>query len=180
MNPLAALVCAVFALVHWHHPVEMAAGFWFLMLLAEAARTDLSRRIIPNELNLAIAVVGILLAGASAVWPELLLPVANVGVAERLLGAASMGAPLLVANVVGAGFGGGDIKLLAASGLVLGARLGILALGAGVLLGGLYAAHLRFVEHKPGDATFPLGPSLAFACAAAYAFAPAIMPIVWS
>lgn len=181
MNPLAAVVCGIFAVWHWHSPFEAVAGFLYLMALAEASRTDLATRTIKNELNLAVAALGVVLAGASVAWPELLLPVAGVGVLERLAGALALGAPLLVANVAtrSAAFGGGDVKLLAASGLVLGLRVGVIALGAGILLGGLYACYLKYVRHEPGSATFALGPWLAIGCAAAYAFGPALLPFVW-
>lgn len=181
MNPLAAVVCGIFAVWHWHSPFEAVAGFLYLMALAEASRTDLATRTIRNELNLAIAILGGVTAVLSTLWPKLLLPVAGVGVLERLAGAVALGAPLLVANVAtrSAAFGGGDVKLLAASGLVLGLRVGVIALGSGILLGGLYACYLKYVRHEPGSATFALGPWLAIGCAAAYAFGPTLLPFVW-
>lgn len=82
-----------------------------MLLLLVAAVIDARRRIIPNYLNLAILVGGILQAVAFG------LPVT---VSQSLLGVAAGFGILLIPYILGA-MGGGDVKMLAAIGAWLGA-----------------------------------------------------------
>ena len=75
---------------------------FFIALLCTASVTDLTKRIIPNWLCLGIA--GVSIIGFTPV---------------KLLGIL-IAQPFLLAAVFFGGMGGGDIKLMAACGLVLG------------------------------------------------------------
>ncbi len=79
---------------------ELQAVVFFSLLLA-ASISDLRRRIIPDSINLGIVLTALLCFS----------PVKILGVFAAL--------PFLVAALKG-GMGGGDVKLVAASGLVLG------------------------------------------------------------
>lgn len=74
----------------------------FFLVLSLAAVSDIRRRIIPDRIPFLIAVV-------SLIPPE---PVYLTGLFVAL--------PLLIAGITAGGVGGGDIKLTAACGLVLG------------------------------------------------------------
>ena len=94
----------------------IASALLFFCLLSAASLWDIRRRVIPDSLCLAIAAVGLFT----------FLPVKLLGLLPALL--------LLCAALFlrgGAGMGGGDIKLTAASGFVLG----LPAASAGVILG---------------------------------------------
>ncbi len=88
----------------------------FALLLCAASVTDLTKRIVPNWLCLGI--VGVSVIGFT--------PVKLLGILITL--------PFLLAAVFFGGMGGGDIKLMAACGLVLGLPKGLLAAMAGLSL----------------------------------------------
>lgn len=126
---------------------------FFVALLCAASVFDLRRRIIPDTLNLAIAASSLLCFSWSNLW----------GMAAAL--------PFLLAAVFCGGMGGGDIKLMAACGLVLGLAGGLLAAAVGLCLMLLYAAVHRIycrVRGREVCNAFPLAPFLAAGCLLAY------------
>ena len=99
-------------------PDNLAAvqAVFFALLLCAASVFDLRRRIIPDTLNLAIAASALLCFSPVRLW----------GLFIAL--------PFLLAAVLWGGIGSGDIKLMAACGLVLGLLKGLLAATAGLSL----------------------------------------------
>ena len=89
-------------------------GDLFIALLLAASLWDLHNRIVPDSLSLGIALTGLL-----AFEPEKLF-----GILAAV--------PFLLAALVLGGMGGGDIKLIAASGLVLGFHKSIVAMIIGL------------------------------------------------
>ena len=136
-------------------PVWVQAGLFLLLLLAASA-CDLKRREIPDGLQLAIASLSFLCYAP-----------------ENLLGV--MGAlPYLVVALFFHGMdgmGGGDIKLAAATGAVLGLpaslTASIIGLGGFVIYSTLYMKRKGLYGQK-GKISFPVGPFLAAGSAAAY------------
>jgi leader peptidase (prepilin peptidase)/N-methyltransferase len=126
----------------------------FTVLLAAAAVCDIRKRIIPDLLCAGIALTSLL-----AFEPE------------NLAGALIAVIPLVIARLFG-GIEGGDIKLMAASGLVLGFRqslaAAILGFTAFAVFSGIYIlirkARGGDTERKP----YPLAPFLSLGCLAAY------------
>lgn len=125
-------------------------GVLFLSLLAVAAVWDMKRREIPDLIPLAM------------------LPVGCIGITlhslpAALLGAAMTALPYLIAAVAvkrgGLSIGGGDIKLMAGCGFVLGVWGGIVqsivALTAVVVIGAVVAA---VKKKKYRDVQIPLAP----------------------
>ena len=100
------------------------------------------------------SLVVLLAIGLGATWVE------PISVAERILGAVLTAGPLLILSVMRAGaFGGGDIKLAAAAGIVLGYVRGLMSLGISFLVGGIYSAMLLIIGRaKKGSDKFPFGP----------------------
>ena len=126
---------------------------FFIALLCAASVTDLTKRIIPNWLCLGIA--GVSIIGFT--------PVKLLGILIAL--------PFLLAAVFFGGMGGGDIKLMAACGLVLGLLKGLLAATAGLSLLLFYAGIYRIVWKVRGweaVKAFPLAPFLSAGCLLAY------------
>ena len=104
-----------------------------IALFAAAAVTDLTRRQVPNRLTLALALIGLL---------RIAVALAEGGGA--VASAFDLGAAVAVFAVAALGFqfgllGGGDVKLLAAGALWLGAAALGTYLVATVLAGGLLA-----------------------------------------
>ncbi|WP_411677833.1 prepilin peptidase [Caproicibacter sp.] len=126
---------------------------FFVALLCAASITDLTKRIVPNWICAAIVALS-----TSGFAPEKLL-----GVFIAL--------PFLLAAVFFGGMGGGDIKLMAACGLVLGLSKGLLAAMAGLNLLLIYAAIYRIVykvQRREAKKAFPLAPFLSAGCLLAY------------
>lgn len=125
----------------------------FIALLCAASAFDFAKRIIPNWISIAIATVSILD----------FTPVKVLGILVAL--------PFLVAAIFCGGMGGGDIKLMAACGLVLGLPKGLLAATAGLSLLLLYVAVYRIickVQRREAQNAFPLAPFLSAGCLLAY------------
>lgn len=136
------------------------AALWALGLcgvLLAVALIDAQTRLIPDRLSLAAAALGVL---------SLLTEGARTGgwgglLADRLAGALCVSVPmLLVALLVPGGFGGGDIKLMAAAGLFLGWRHTLLAAFLAILGGGFYGIWLLAVKKADRRAQFAFGPFL--------------------
>jgi leader peptidase (prepilin peptidase)/N-methyltransferase len=147
------LLFALTAVVHRHDSVaEVAIDFVFLTMLAIVTLTDLERRIIPNKVLLAGAVVCIAIAAPTD--PGSLL--------ERAIAAAAGGGVLfLVALAYPKGMGLGDVKLTATMGVFLGRALApavLFALLAGSLVGLALIARHGAAARKMA---IPFGPFLA-------------------
>lgn len=125
----------------------------FIALLFAASICDLKKREIPDWLNATIALTALL---SFTPW--------------NLFGILT-GLPFLIAAIICDGMGGGDIKLMAASGLVLGLPSGIMAtlIGLSAMLPVCSIAILfkRFRGNRE-KIPYPLGPFLAVGCLAAY------------
>ena len=117
------------ALVFWEQPAELALGLVFVSMLAAVTLTDLERRLIPNTILLATAVIGLAIVVASD----------PASLPERLVAAAAAGGFLLLAALLyPAGMGMGDVKLAAVMGLFLGRAVApamLIALAVGALVG---------------------------------------------
>lgn len=123
-------------------------GSLFILLLLIASAFDLRTRQIPNSLPLAIVVVGLLHVSPPAALSGLLIT----------------GLPYLLAAIFTRGkIGGGDIKLMAACGFVLGPIYGTLQSILGLALVLLFAIGIsfRFGFRDTKQAALPLAPFLA-------------------
>ncbi|AEY67583.1 A24 family peptidase [Clostridium sp. BNL1100] len=136
--------------INW--PLIMQGGF-FAALLAAACFWDIRKRIIPDSLCLCIALTGLLAFEPVKLW----------GILAAL--------PFLMAALAWGGMGGGDIKLMATAGLVLGIHKSTAAIiiGLSVLLA-FHAIHILIqrVRKKEVIKAYPLAPFLSFGCLAAY------------
>lgn len=123
----------------------------FFALLGVIAWTDWKTMRIPNRLNAAVFVTGL-----CAVFT-----VPGPGVPERVLGMFVVSVPMLLAALlVPGGFGGGDIKLMAAGGLFLGWEGNVLAAALGIFAGGIWGLYLLLFKRADRRDVFPFGPCL--------------------
>jgi leader peptidase (prepilin peptidase)/N-methyltransferase len=145
----------------------------FFYLLLVLAFIDIDTQRLPNPLVLALAIVGVAGAAASQLVGERFCPLVGVAgdglLAEPLVaalfgaalgGGVTLGIALLYRSVRGLeGLGMGDVKLMAAMGLYVGA-FSLLALALGSLLGTLVA--IPMMRKGAGAKTrIPFGPFLA-------------------
>ncbi len=123
----------------------------FASVLLVGAMIDIDTMLVPPSLTVFILVLGAVS----------LFVLHDVPFYERLIGLAVGGLPfLLVAVVTRGGMGGGDIKLMAVCGLVLGWKLVLLSLLVSVVAGGVYAAVLLLTKRSKKGAEMPLVPFL--------------------
>lgn len=126
---------------------------FFLALLLTVSVIDLRTRTIPDTLNVLIALTSFFVFE----------PWNLIGIFTAL--------PFLLAAVFCGGMGGGDIKLMAACGVVLGLPYGLLAemLGLFVMFG-FYATYSCIQKIRKAEImkSFPLAPFLSIGCTIAY------------
>ncbi len=132
--------------------VALAAGFsgafWVL------ASVDLRSMMIPNRLVCPLLAAA-LVAAASGVWP-------GRGAGESLAGGvAALAAALAVRSLSRGGLGGGDVKMAALVGSVVGISALPLAALVAALSGGATAALLLVTRHAQRGARLPYGPFVA-------------------
>lgn len=131
--------------------LEAVTIFAFLGMLTVVAFVDIDTMEIPNGF-----VLTILILGAVSI-----VTVPGISLVERLIGMVSVSLPLLLITLVIPGaFGGGDIKLMGACGLLLGWRLSLVSLFLAVLTGGLYGMYLLGTRKKGRKEHFAFGPFL--------------------
>lgn len=134
------------------------AVFAALLMLLAVALIDWDTMEIPNALVIALAVPAVALA---FLQPEIGLPARGIGVLTLSL-------PMLAMNlIVRDSFGGGDIKLMAVCGFMLGWQLTLVAGFAALLTGGCYGVYLLKSGKKGRRDHFAFGPFLAFGVALA-------------
>ncbi|HVY78491.1 MAG TPA: prepilin peptidase [Solirubrobacterales bacterium] len=139
-------------LVYRDDAAEAAIGLVFVTLLAIVTLTDLERRIIPNKVLIAGAVICLAIAA----------PTDPAGLPERAIAAVAAGGVFfLVALAYPAGMGLGDVKLAATMGLFLGRAVGPAILAA-LLIGSAVGLAL-IARHGAGarKMAIPFGPFLA-------------------
>ena len=121
----------------------------FILLLLAASAMDIKKRMVPDALCVMIALTAALSFQPRNLW----------GILVSL--------PFLLAAVFCGGMGGGDIKLMAAAGIVLGLPAGIAATVLGLSLVLAYSAVMKICK-KLQVTTVPLVPFLSVGCAAGY------------
>ena len=135
-------------------------------ILTAISLIDAETQIIPDRLNLALGLCAILM----------LLLVPEITPVQRLFGAVCISGPmLLLCLVIPGAFGGGDIKLMAAAGLLLGWQNTLVAAFLGVLGGGVYGAWLLAAKKAERKDHFAFGPFLCVGIGAAMLFGDAIL-----
>jgi leader peptidase (prepilin peptidase)/N-methyltransferase len=154
--PLTELAVGVLfaatVLVYRHDAAEAVIGLVFVAMLAVVTLTDLERRIIPNKVLIAGAVLCLAIA----------IPTDPGGLPERAIAAVAAGGLFfLVALAYPKGMGLGDVKLAATMGLFLGRAVAPAILAA--LLIGSIAGLALIARHGAGarKMAIPFGPFLA-------------------
>ena len=132
----------------------LQSGLYIALLLA-ASLWDLRKRIIPDSLCLSIALTGLLTFE----------PVRLFGILAAV--------PLFLPALFLGGMGGGDIKLMAAAGVMLGFQKSmaamILGLTALLVFHAIYLLTQKWCVRGTKQA-YPLAPFLSLGCLAAYLF----------
>lgn len=131
--------------------IETLLTTTFLILLAMAAYQDIREKRIPDEITGGVLAVGVL---------EMLLLEAP-GAVQRVAGMVTVSFLMLFVSLFsGGGFGGGDIKLMAACGLVLGAEEIFYSFFYALVLGGIYGVLIISCKNKSKKEEIAFGPFL--------------------
>lgn len=148
-----SLVLFIFSFVYGTYTLPAAALYFIVgTILVTLTLIDADTQEIPDSLNIAIFICGI-----AAIW---ILP--DVTILSRVIGIFAISVPLLVmAIVISGAFGGGDIKMMAAAGFLLGWQNAILATFIGIIIGGVYGIILLARRKKGRKEHFAFGPALA-------------------
>ena len=142
----------------------------FLILLVLVTVSDIKNKQIPNQYIMTVLGLGIV---AAIFIPEMALW-------ERVVGFFVVSTPLFIINMIAPGaFGGGDIKLMAASGIFLGFQLILLSFLIAVLAGGVYGAWLLLVKGKEKKGHFPFGPFLCGGMSIALLFGDRVLSVLF-
>jgi len=121
------------------------------MILLAIAVIDFNTSEIPDSLHIALLPFAI-----TSIW---LLP--DVSVLSHIIGLFTIALPMLLLSMfISGAFGGGDIKLMAVCGLMLGWQLILLAFFIALLLGGSYAIYLMLSGKRKRGEHMVFGPAL--------------------
>ena len=133
--------------------------FAFFAVLTAVAFVDADTMEIPDGFVIAAALVGVI---SIFVFPE-------ISLVSRLIGIVCVSGPmLLLAMLIAGGFGGGDIKLMAACGIFMGWKISLLAMFFAALAGGAYGVILMARKKAGRKSQFAFGPFLCVGMAAAF------------
>ena len=135
LTPITPLVFAVFVII-------------FAIALIDLTETE-----IPNGLIIALIPLAV-----GAVWLQ-----PDVTILSRGIGFFAVSVPMLIlALIISGAFGGGDIKLMAVCGFLLGWQGVLLSTFIAVLTGGFLAVYLLIAKKASKGAKIPFGPHLCF------------------
>ncbi|MEH6942790.1 prepilin peptidase [Bacillus sp. JJ722] len=140
---------------------EILIAYTLISLLVIITVSDLAYMIIPDKVLLFFASLFLLLH----IYPG------SLHIIDSLFGAAvGFGILLVIALISNGGMGGGDIKLFAVLGLLLGVKLVILALFFAALYGALLGSLLIIIGIVKRNEPIPFGPYIALATLTSYFF----------
>lgn len=153
------LTAAVFLWVYWTQGMtwDFLISAFLAGILIVMTFIDLDHQIIPDGLVLTGFIGGavFLLAGLTVPWQDALLGL--------LAGGGSFFLVALISEWIlkREGMGGGDIKLMAMIGLILGWRMTLIAILLSVYAGGLIGGALLLFKIKKRGEAIPFGPFIA-------------------
>jgi len=137
--------------------VETIIYFIFFGVLTVIAFIDMDTMEIPPSLNLIILGLGII----SLILNLIGVQKSDVSIIDRLIGAVCVSGFLLIVTILVKGaFGGGDIKLMAAAGVLLGWKGVLTGFLIGLFIGAAIGIVLIARRKKGGKEHMPFGPSL--------------------
>ena len=130
----------------------------YIAILLCVACQDYKTRIIRNKFHIIIF--------SLAIVQMLLIP--EYRMLDRLIGMLAVSAPMLLLTLlIPRAFGGGDIKLMAASGFFLGMRLILCAMILAIIAGSVYGIIMLKNRKRDRKDQFAFGPFLAIGLAIA-------------
>ncbi len=165
-QPVLMTILYGFAALSFGYSAAFVRAITLITAVSVSAFTDIRANIIDNRPLIAAAVLGAIFMFAfnDSVWWHMLLGGVAGGILLFVLNLLSV---LFTGNI---GFGGGDIKMMAACGLLLGWKLTLFAEIAGIIFGAVIALVMLSRGKAKKEGYIPFGPALALGCIAALFF----------
>jgi len=141
----------VFSYRHFGLEYSSLLAFGVTVVLLAISFIDYDTQEIPDSLIIVIALFAI-----AAIWvfPE-------VSLLDRVIGVATISVPMLIVTLlINGAFGGGDIKLIAACGFLLGWQATLLAFFFALILGGSFAVFLILSGRRERGEHMVFGPAI--------------------
>lgn len=127
-------------------------AFAFAMVMVAISMIDLDTMEIPNGLIIACLIIAVISVAFM-----------NVSILDRSIGFFILSLPLCLLNyIVPDSFGGGDIKLLAVCGLMLGWKYVLVGMFIAVVIAGVYATYLMLSHKVDRKGHIAFGPYICF------------------
>ena len=120
--------------------IHVSIYYIFLSLVLFLVYIDISYKVVPDKVNFFLLVLGL--------FNLFIYRNYHFFVMDSIRGMLLVSAPLLVASSFGKGFGGGDIKLFAVSGLLLGSQMIFTTAFLSMTIASIYGIFLIFVKKK--------------------------------
>ena len=167
---LGVVLNGLLAIVHGLTPMVFIY-FLLFALLTIIAFVDLDTMEIPPSLNYMILGLGVI---SIFLQPE-------VTIVERLIGFVCVsGFLLLLTLLIPGAFGGGDMKLMAAAGFLLGWKGILTGFIIGLFVGAIIGVLQIVLKQKGGKEHMPFGPSLCMGLVAAVLYGNMIVEWYWN
>lgn len=166
--PIMGVICIgsiLLALFKFSFSFQALIGSLFLGTLTLLAFIDIAIYEVPNRLILFIFILGILN----------FCFVKNISVISALIGFFVVSVPFLIITLLTGGIGGGDIKLVAACGFLMGTSYILLGVFLAVIIAGVWGGILLITHLKSTKDHLPFVPFLAVGLATSYLFGDVII-----
>lgn len=157
---IAGGLCALAAFFTFGLSLKTIGCALFLWTLLTAAMIDADTGEIPDRIHIAVIISAILFVPFQPLIPWW----------EHLIGIGVLSVPLLICALFFNGFGGGDIKLCAVCGGLMGWKLALLGGGAAIIAGGIWGCVLLLTKRADRKSTISFGPFLSAGFALAICF----------
>jgi leader peptidase (prepilin peptidase)/N-methyltransferase len=191
--PLTELIGGLAALFSvWQLGVTINALvlFYLIMVLVTLSMIDLETMEIPDGFHIAILVAAIL-----SYWFDPTMGLMSPTIVSRVIGFFVVSVPMYLLALLTGGFGGGDIKLMAVVGLLLGWKATLCAFMVGILSAAFYCIYILIyavvaVARKEADSfkdgmhsamkrQFAFGPYLSVGIVVAYLYSTQLISFYW-
>lgn len=159
---------AIFSFLRYEFSLYAIVVFFVSYLLVGVAFIDWDTMEIPNGFHLWLIIPCVI----ELIWFD------NVLWYERIIGFFVISLPMFIlTNIIDGAFGGGDIKLMAVCGFILGWRNILISTFIGFILGGIYAIYLLGIRKSSVKTHFAFGPFLCFGVTLSLFFANELLDI---
>ncbi len=161
----AVLYVVVFYRVGYDAPLVLMSYLVFVSSLVVIFLIDLEHQIIPNSITLPGIPIAVVLG--STILPDPIFPGNLLGFRESIIGCLAGGGSFYLIAVLGKAvfkkdaMGGGDIKMMAMAGGLLGWKGILLTAFLASLLGSIIGISLILIKGKEWGSRIPFGPYLA-------------------